>query len=49
MIAVDTLALMAIRLNEPEADACVAALDSAEEVLNLRGHSGEGADRRRTA
>ncbi len=32
MIAVDTSALMAIVLNEPEADACIAALE-AEDVI----------------
>lgn len=33
MIAVDTSALMAIVLNEPEADACAAALESEEHLL----------------
>jgi len=33
MIAVDTSALMAIVLNEPEADACVAALETADGLL----------------
>jgi ribonuclease VapC len=33
MIAVDTSALMAILLDEPEADACIAALEAADEIL----------------
>lgn len=33
MIAVDTSALMAIVLGEPEADACIAALGAEEEIL----------------
>lgn len=33
MIALDTSALMAIVLNEPEADACIAALETEDEVL----------------
>jgi ribonuclease VapC len=33
MIAVDTSALMAILLNEPEADACAAALDAEDQLL----------------
>ena len=33
MIAIDTSALMAIVLNEPEADACVAALEGEEDLL----------------
>jgi ribonuclease VapC len=33
MIAVDTSALMAIVLNEPEADACIAALAAEEDPL----------------
>jgi ribonuclease VapC len=33
VIAVDTSALMAIALGEPEADACIAALAAADEVL----------------
>jgi ribonuclease VapC len=33
MIAVDTSALMAIVLNEPEADACIAALEAEDEIL----------------
>ena len=33
MIAIDTSALMAIVLNEPEADACVAALEGEENLL----------------
>lgn len=37
MIAVDTSALMAIVLNEPEADACVAALEGEDEILISAG------------
>ncbi|WP_295384425.1 type II toxin-antitoxin system VapC family toxin [uncultured Thiodictyon sp.] len=37
MIAVDTSALMAILLNEPEADACIAAFEAADEVLISAG------------
>ncbi len=37
MIAVDTSALMAIVLNEPEADACIAALEVEESVLISAG------------
>jgi ribonuclease VapC len=37
MIAVDTSALMAILLDEPEADACIAALATADEVLISAG------------
>lgn len=37
MIAVDTSALMAILLNEPEADACIAALSTADQVLISAG------------
>jgi ribonuclease VapC len=33
MIAVDTSALMAILLNEPEADACAAALEAGDRLL----------------
>ena len=33
MIAVDTSALMAILLNEPEADACMTALEAEDELL----------------
>ncbi|MDF0517760.1 type II toxin-antitoxin system VapC family toxin [Bradyrhizobium yuanmingense] len=33
MIAVDTSALMAIVLDEPQADACIAALQTADEIL----------------
>lgn len=33
MIAVDTSALMAIILNEPEADACIAALEAEDHLL----------------
>ena len=37
MIAVDTSALMAIMLNEPEADACVAILEAEEHLLISAG------------
>lgn len=37
MIAVDTSALMAILLNEPEADACAAALEAEEKLLISAG------------
>lgn len=37
MIAVDTSALMAIVLNEPEADACIAALESEGDLLISAG------------
>ena len=37
MIAVDTSALMAITLNESEADACVAALEAADDLLISAG------------
>ena len=37
MIAVDTSALMAIMLNEPEADACVAALEAEDDLLISAG------------
>ncbi len=37
MIAVDTSALMAVVLDEPEADACAAALEEPEEVLISAG------------
>jgi ribonuclease VapC len=37
MMAVDTSALMAIVLNEPEADACIAALESAGDLLISAG------------
>lgn len=37
MIAVDTSALMAIVLNEPEADACIAALESEGDLLISSG------------
>lgn len=37
MIAVDTSALMAIVLNEPEAVACIAALEAEESVLISAG------------
>ncbi|MBH5389118.1 type II toxin-antitoxin system VapC family toxin [Bradyrhizobium diversitatis] len=33
MIAVDTSALMAIVLDEPKANACIAALETADEIL----------------
>ena len=37
MIAVDTSALMAIVLNEKEADACIAALEAEENILISAG------------
>src|SRR5438105_9488544 len=37
MIAVDTSALMAIVLNEPDADACVAALETDDDLLISAG------------
>jgi ribonuclease VapC len=37
MIAVDTSALMTIALNEPEADACIAALEAEDHVLISAG------------
>ena len=37
MIAVDTSVLMAIVLNEPEADACVAILEAEEDLLISAG------------
>lgn len=37
MIAVDTSALMAIVLNEPQADACVAALETEADLLISAG------------
>jgi ribonuclease VapC len=37
MIAVDTSALMAIMLDEPEADACVAALEAEDDLLISAG------------
>lgn len=37
MIAVDTSALMAIVLNEPEADACIAALEGEDQLLISAG------------
>ena len=41
MIAVDTSALMAILLNEPEASACVAALASEDDLLISAGTMAE--------
>ncbi len=41
MIAVDTSALMAIVLNEPEADACIAALEGADRLLISAGTMAE--------
>lgn len=49
MIAVDTSALMAILLNEPESDACVAALEAEGRLLISAGTVAEAlidADRR---
>jgi ribonuclease VapC len=37
VIAVDTSALMAIVLDEPEADACIAALEDEDEILISAG------------
>ena len=37
MIAIDTSALMAIGLNEPQAEACIAALEAEDEVLISAG------------
>ena len=37
MIAVDTSALMAIILDEPQADACITALEAADEILISAG------------
>lgn len=37
MIVVDTSALMAIVLNEPEADTCIAALEAEEDILISAG------------
>jgi ribonuclease VapC len=37
MIAVDTSALMAIVLDEPEADACIAALEAEDDLLISAG------------
>lgn len=37
MIAVDTSALMAIVLGEPEADVCIAALEAEDEILISAG------------
>lgn len=37
MIAVDTSALMAIVLNEPDADACIAAIEAEEDILISAG------------
>ena len=41
MIAVDTSALMAIILNEPEADACAAAIEAEDRVLISAGTAAE--------
>ena len=49
MIAVDTSALMAILLNEPEAEACAAVLEQADDVVISAGTLAEAlivADRR---
>ena len=37
MIAVDTSALMAILLDEPDGDACIAALESEDEIVMSAG------------
>ncbi len=52
MIAVDTSALMAIVLSEPEADRCMAALEAESEVVMSAGTLAEAmivADRRNVA
>jgi ribonuclease VapC len=41
MIVVDTSALMAILLNEPEADACIAALEAEDGLLMSAGTMAE--------
>ena len=41
MIAVDTSALMAIVLNEPQADACIAVLAAEDELLISAGTMAE--------
>jgi ribonuclease VapC len=41
VIAVDTSALMAVLLDEPEADACVAALQAEEEIVMSAGTAAE--------
>jgi ribonuclease VapC len=41
MIAVDTSALMAIVLNEPQADACVAALAAEDDLIISAGTAAE--------
>ena len=41
MIAVDTSALMAILFDEPEADACIAALEAEENILISAGTMAE--------
>lgn len=41
MIAVDTSALMAIVLDEPKADACIAALETEDEFLISSGNVAE--------
>lgn len=41
MIAIDTSALMAILLNEPEAEACVAAIEAEERILISAGTAAE--------
>jgi ribonuclease VapC len=41
MIAVDTSALMAILLDEPEADACIAALEAEDDLLISAGTMAE--------
>ena len=33
MIAIDTSAIMAILLNEPDADACIAAIEAEEDII----------------
>lgn len=41
MMAVDTSALMAILLGEPEAEACIAALEGEDEILISAGTAAE--------
>ena len=41
MIAVDTSALMAILLDEPQADACMAAIEEADKLLISAGTMAE--------
>ena len=47
MIVVDTSALMAVVLDEPDAEACSEVLASADDIADLGRHARGGADRRR--